>query len=106
MGKLIWAAVSQPIADDLEDNPIGIELAMDSMNDDLVEAGFNVDDMGTDTDTVRIRWVIIDYVPHEPSHVYGTFATVKAAMDYAARQGFGVTGTYEIKNLIDINEEV
>jgi hypothetical protein len=103
MGKFIWAAVSQPIADDLEDNPIGIELAMDSMNDDLVEAGFNVDEMGTDT--MRSRWVIIDYVPHEPSHVYGTFATEKAAMDYAARQGFGISGAYEVKNILEINEE-
>ena len=51
------------------------------------------------------RWVIIDYFPHEPSHVYGTFATEKAAMDYAARQGFGISGAYEVKNILEINEE-
>ena len=50
-------------------------------------------------------WVIVDYFPHEPSHVYGLFKSEQEAHEYAKRQGFGIAGAYEVKCILNVEEE-
>jgi hypothetical protein len=52
------------------------------------------------------RWIIINYFPHEPSHVYGVFDSEEEALIYAEVQGMSTGGNaYEIKSILDVNEE-
>jgi len=52
------------------------------------------------------RWIIINYFPHEPSQVYGVFASEEEALIYAEVQGMGMgENAYEIKSILDVNEE-
>lgn len=37
------------------------------------------------------KWVILNYSPNEPVHVYGFFDTDKEAIDYAVKHRMGMS---------------
>jgi len=52
------------------------------------------------------QWIIINYFPHEPSQVYGVFASEEEALIYAEVQGMSVgENAYEIKCIRNVDEE-
>jgi len=51
------------------------------------------------------QWVILNYFPHEPVHVYGTFASETEAREYAERQGMSIGGNAYDIHLIKNAEE-
>lgn len=52
------------------------------------------------------QWVIVHHFPRQPTQVYGTFASWKAAFQYAAQQGFECSGSYEIHKILNVEEEL
>ena len=54
------------------------------------------------------QWVIVSYWARNPTDVYGTFDTERAAHDYAEAHGFAANAlsAYEVQCIIDVNEEI
>lgn len=48
------------------------------------------------------QWVIVDYFPNSPTHVYGFFNSEAEARAYADRQGMGRnSGAYDIHMVLN-----
>lgn len=44
------------------------------------------------------KWVIVNFFPHSPMHIYGFFDTEQAAHEYARAQAMDKTGnTYSVQ---------
>lgn len=48
------------------------------------------------------KWVLLNYVPYEPTKVYGIFNSMRDAQDYAMKNEMAEHGdAYEIKLIMD-----
>ena len=50
------------------------------------------------------RWVILNFFPHSPTHVYGFFDTDKEALDYAIKHKMDMYGnSFDIQMVLNMS---
>lgn len=53
------------------------------------------------------KWVILDYFPNSPTHIYGFFDSEAEARAFAARQGMGNNGgAYSVHTVLNAHYQV
>jgi hypothetical protein len=52
------------------------------------------------------KWVILNFFPHSPTHVFGFFDTEKEALDYAEKNGMDKCGNaFDIQMVVNAHYE-